>query len=236
MHAPSFLPRWSSQTVRRGFLHPYLAAVRPSCTSVLPSSLPTCHPLAVYSSAVDAALTQGNIALLFIDDGRLAEMGGDDVSPLVATDLWQAIKELAPHKVGNKGRAAHLGLGCRSRLADLDGTASRHRKQTGGAGGRLWGLGRIMVCQGALGVVLHGLVMLAKGCAVRTGSPEDAARGATCLLLPCRVAVAAPIQNPYGTPLRCRCPAVSGWSGCRWLGGTCCTPRCRWRCGTARRR
>lgn len=81
-----------------------------------PLTPPPAAPGAVYSSAVDAALTQGNIALLFIDDGRLAEMGGDDVSPLVATDLWQAIKELAPHKVGSEGAAA---LGSRLRRAGM---------------------------------------------------------------------------------------------------------------------
>ncbi|EFJ42867.1 hypothetical protein VOLCADRAFT_119275 [Volvox carteri f. nagariensis] len=58
----------------------------------------TAASASVYSNAVDAALTQGSIALFFIDDGRMSEMGGDEVSPLVATDLWQAIKEMAPNK------------------------------------------------------------------------------------------------------------------------------------------
>ncbi|GLC69880.1 hypothetical protein PLESTF_000890900 [Pleodorina starrii] len=70
----------------------------------------------MYSNAVDSALTSGSIALLFIDDGRLSEMGGDEVSPLVATDLWQAIKELAPNKVPSGQRLERLSVAGRHLL------------------------------------------------------------------------------------------------------------------------
>ncbi len=52
---------------------------------------------------MDSALTSGTIGLLFVDDGRLTELGGDEVSPLVASDLWQAIKELCPNKARRDG-------------------------------------------------------------------------------------------------------------------------------------
>ncbi|GIL86770.1 hypothetical protein Vretimale_15639 [Volvox reticuliferus] len=76
----------------------------------------TAASASMYSNAVDAALTQGSIALLFIDDGRLSEMGGDEVSPLVATDLWQAVKELAPNKVPSGQRLERLSVAGRHLL------------------------------------------------------------------------------------------------------------------------
>ncbi|GLI69288.1 hypothetical protein VaNZ11_013871, partial [Volvox africanus] len=76
----------------------------------------TAASASLYSNAVDAALTQGSIALLFIDDGRLSEMGGDEVSPLVATDLWQAVKELAPNKVPSGQRLERLSVAGRHLL------------------------------------------------------------------------------------------------------------------------
>ncbi|KAG2489618.1 hypothetical protein HYH03_011898 [Edaphochlamys debaryana] len=76
----------------------------------------TAASASMYSNAVDSALTQGSVALLFIDDGRLSEMGGDEVSPLVATDLWQAIKELAPHKVPTGQRLERLSVAGRHLL------------------------------------------------------------------------------------------------------------------------
>ncbi|KAG2448232.1 hypothetical protein HYH02_006817 [Chlamydomonas schloesseri] len=76
----------------------------------------TAASASMYANAVDAAITQGNIALLFIDDGRLAEMGGDEVSPLVAADLWQAIKELAPHRVPSGQRLERLSVAGRHLL------------------------------------------------------------------------------------------------------------------------
>ncbi|KXZ56979.1 hypothetical protein GPECTOR_1g884 [Gonium pectorale] len=70
----------------------------------------TAASASMYSNAVDAALTAGSIALMLVDDGRLAEMGGDEVSPLVASDLWQAIKELAPNKVPSGQRLERLSV------------------------------------------------------------------------------------------------------------------------------
>ncbi len=61
-----------------------------------------------YASAVETALNQGMVALALIDDGRLVESGGSaaNLCPLLAADLWQVMKKLAPHKVGG-------GLGTR---------------------------------------------------------------------------------------------------------------------------
>ncbi len=59
----------------------------------------------MYANTVDSALNQGLVSLLFIDDGRLVETGANtsDISALLSTDLWQAVKELAPHKVRRMG-------------------------------------------------------------------------------------------------------------------------------------
>ncbi|KAJ9515538.1 hypothetical protein QJQ45_021643, partial [Haematococcus lacustris] len=73
----------------------------------------TATSASVYASAVDAALNQGQVALLFIDDGRLVE-GGDSpteqITSLLSTDLWQAIKALAPHKVPSGHRLERLSV------------------------------------------------------------------------------------------------------------------------------
>ncbi|GFH16730.1 uncharacterized protein HaLaN_13212 [Haematococcus lacustris] len=88
------------------------ALVRHAAEQVLQALPPHCCPLAVYASAVDAALNQGQVALLFIDDGRLVE-GGDsptEITSLLSTDLWQAIKALAPHKVPSGHRLERLSM------------------------------------------------------------------------------------------------------------------------------
>eukprot|EP00798_Chlamydomonas_sp_ICE-L_P002355 gene2355-8663_t len=54
---------------------------------------------ATYAGSVDTALTQGQIAMMLIDDGRLTELGGGDIAPILSTDLWQAIKAVAPYRV-----------------------------------------------------------------------------------------------------------------------------------------
>ena len=70
--------------------------------ATLPLPPPRCP--AVYANAVDSAISQGTIALMFIDDGRLVEANKEgDLSAMVATDLWAAIKEVVPHKVGARG-------------------------------------------------------------------------------------------------------------------------------------
>eukprot|EP00798_Chlamydomonas_sp_ICE-L_P012618 gene12618-15846_t len=61
-----------------------------------------------YAGALDSAITQGQISLFFIDDGRLCETGDGNVAPLLSMDLWQAIKILAPHKVPSAQRLERL--------------------------------------------------------------------------------------------------------------------------------
>lgn len=71
--------------------------------------------IASYTSPVEAALNNGHVCFMFVDDGRLLEKSvtaatsptaspghhpqGPAVVPLLATDLWQVIKDVAPNKV-----------------------------------------------------------------------------------------------------------------------------------------
>lgn len=71
-----------------------------------------------YANAVDRAMSHGEVALLFIDDGRQCQYSvqAGDLSPLIVTDLWQAVKELAPHKVPSTQRLEHVTVAGRHLL------------------------------------------------------------------------------------------------------------------------
>lgn len=81
--------------------------------------------------AAESAIGQGHVALLFVDDGRLVELADASTSgqggsgsaakqqrfaALLSTDLWQAIKKLAPNKAsgGSGGEGAAVGRGART--------------------------------------------------------------------------------------------------------------------------
>jgi hypothetical protein len=59
---------------------------------------------AAYLNNAETALNQGLVALLLIDDGRMVESGPQqtDVSAMMTSDLWQAMKVVAPHKVSDE--------------------------------------------------------------------------------------------------------------------------------------
>ena len=56
----------------------------------------------MYSHGAETMVAQGMLGLLFIDTGHLVEMADDGKSyaAVLSTDLWQAIKKMAPHTVG----------------------------------------------------------------------------------------------------------------------------------------
>ena len=98
---------------------------------------------------MDQSIASGQIAMLFIDDGRLAELGGDEASPLVCCDLWQAIKELAPHKAGQRGGAdgADVAYDCMHAWAGHQGAGAAQGRR-GGRAGR-WSMSPTAACMHA---------------------------------------------------------------------------------------